>query len=351
MNRSPHFLPVCGVLCMTVCIVSSGTGAELPEGTRGIAARYVGDAGIEADANVLFVEKFDASSVEDVARRWDTATETASMSLSMDKAPGTADATSLLISHVGGEGTGGQLYRQLPPGHDQVFARFYVKFAADCEPIHHFGTHLGGFNPPTAWPQGGAGTRPDGTKRFTTGVEPNGEQWTWDFYTYWQAMHRHGDGNYWGTPFLTGADKTPVDKDRWICVEMMLKMNSLENDLSDGEQAFWIDGRLCRAADQIVSYVGPGFPRGRWTGGWWQPDPDSPTAFEGFRWRSTHELAVNYIWAYLYITQARPGHLSQVWFDNIVVARQYIGPVATSADKDAAGDDASANGGTVPGGS
>ncbi len=50
MNRSPHFLPVCGVLCMTVCIVSSGTGAELPEGTRGIAARYVGDAGIEADA-------------------------------------------------------------------------------------------------------------------------------------------------------------------------------------------------------------------------------------------------------------------------------------------------------------
>lgn len=52
-------------------------------------------------------------------------------------------------------------------------------------------------------------------------------------------MHRHGDGNYRGTPFLTGADKTPVDKDRWICVEMMLKMSSLENDLSDGEQASW----------------------------------------------------------------------------------------------------------------
>ena len=106
-----------------------------------------------------------------------------------------------------------------------MFARFYVKFAGDCEPIHHFGTHLGGFNPPTRWPQGGAGTRPEGDKRFTTGVEPFGENWQWDFYTYWQGMHVHGDGNYWGTPFLAQVEKPPVLKDRWICVEMMVKMN------------------------------------------------------------------------------------------------------------------------------
>ncbi|MHB8865577.1 MAG: hypothetical protein ACYC6N_24640 [Pirellulaceae bacterium] len=330
MTHPPYCVAVLHVLCLTVWPASGVAGAELPEGNQGIAARYPGDMGIERDTRVLFVEKFDAASVEEVAQRWDTASDTQIMSLSSDRAPGTADRTSLLMSYVGGEGTGGQLYRQLTPGHNQVFARFYVKFAADCEPIHHFGTHLGGFNPPTAWPQGGAGLRPEGTKRFTTGVEPYGDHWQWDFYTYWQEMRANGDGNYWGTPFLAGVRRPPVAKDRWICVEMMVKMNSLAKDAPDGEQAFWIDGKLWRVEDQIVIYLGPGFPRGRWTGGWWQPDHQSDTTFDGFRWRSTEKLAVNYIWTYLYITKARAGSVSNVWFDNIVVATEYIGPVATA---------------------
>ncbi len=317
------------VLILLVCAFSTAAGADLPEGPRGIASHYPGDADIEQDPDVLFVEKFDAANVADIARRWDTADGTSIMSLSSDTAPGSRDQTSLLMSHVGGEGTGGQFYRRLLPGYDQVFARFYVKFAADCEPIHHFGTHLGGFNPPTPWPQGGAGTRPDGDKRFTTGVEPYGERWHWDFYTYWQGMHVHGDGNYWGTPFLANVDTPPVVKDRWICVEMMVKMNSPADDNADGEQAFWIDGQLWRSDKRILSHIGPGFPQGRWTGGWWQPDPRSDTTFEGFRWRTTDKLAVNYIWAYLYITKARPGRVSKVWFDNIVVAKRYIGPLAT----------------------
>jgi hypothetical protein len=320
------------VLTLMWWACASVVGADLPEGNRGIAARYPGDAGIDQDPDVLFVERFDAASVDDIARRWDTVTETSSMSLSADTAPGSADKTSLLMSHVGGQGTGGQFYRRLLPGYDQVFARFYVKFAGDCEPIHHFGTHLGGFNPPTPWPQGGAGQRPEGDKRFTTGVEPFGEQWQWDFYTYWQGMHVHGDGKYWGTPFLANVDKPPVVKDRWICVEMMVKLNSPADGSADGEQAFWIDGQLWRVDQQILSHIGPGFPPGSWKGGWWQPDPRGKTAFEGFRWRTTDELKVNYIWAYLYITKARAGRVSNVWFDNIVVAQRYIGPLATSAE-------------------
>ncbi|MFQ6099138.1 MAG: hypothetical protein ACE5O2_15510, partial [Armatimonadota bacterium] len=76
-----------------------------------------------------------------------------------------------------------------------------------------------------------------------------------------------------------------------------------------------------------VSHIGKGFPKGRWTGGWWHPDATSDGAFEGFRWRSTQDLAVNYVWAYLYITGAPAGHISKVWFDNIVIARDYIGPI------------------------
>jgi hypothetical protein len=89
----------------------------------------------------------------------------------------------------------------------------------------------------------------------------------------------------------------------------------------------WIDGELWRVDGQVVSHIGPGFPKGRWTGGWWHPDAAEEGPFEGFQWRSTPELAVNYVWMYLYITKAPAGHISKVWFDNIVVASEYIGPM------------------------
>ena len=309
---------------------------RLPEGNNGIAAKYPGDERIEKDSRVIFVEKFDSGSLEAIVKRWDNVKDGRIMSLSADVPEGSADGKSLMMTHVGGDGTGGHLYRRLLPGHDVVFARFYVKFDPECAPIHHFGTHLGGFNPPTRWPQGGAGKRPDGDKRFTTGVEPFGKSWQWDFYTYWQGMHVHGDGRYWGTPFLAGADKRKVERGQWICVEMMLKMNDPPDD-SNGEQAFWIDGKLWRTGGQVVSHIGQGFPKGRWTGGWWSPNGKSKTTFEGFRWRSTPKLAVNYVWTYLYITKAPPGHTSKVWFDNIVVAKEYVGPIQSRQRTSATG--------------
>jgi len=303
--------------------------ARLPEGASGIAAKYPGDRGIEKDQAVLFVEKFDAPSPQAIFKRWDSVKAKPIMSLSPDVPAGSGDRRSLLMTHVGGGGTGGYLYRRLLPGHALVFARFYVKFDAGCAPIHHFGTHLGGFNPPTPWPQGGAGQRPRGDRRFTTGVEPFGKRWSWDFYTYWQGMHVHGDGRYWGTPFLTGGAKPKVEKGRWICVEMMVKANDPPGE-ANGEQAFWIDGKLFRRDGQVASHIGKGFPRGRWTGGWWRPEAAAKGAFEGFRWRSVKELAVNYVWAYLYITKAPRGHVSKVWFDNIVIATRYVGPMAAA---------------------
>jgi hypothetical protein len=300
--------------------------AALPEGHSGIAARYPGDRGIENDPRVIFVEHFDAGSLDAIVKRWDTAPARETMSLTDDVPAASADRTSLLVTHVGGQGTGGQLYRRLTPGFEQVFARFYVKFDPAAAPIHHFGTHLGGFNPPTPWPQGGAGTRPRGDERFTTGVEPYGGDWAWDFYTYWQGMHIHGDGRYWGTTFLAGAKKPPVERGQWICVEMMVKLNKPATE-SNGEQAFWIDGQLWRAGGQIVTHFAPGRPKGHWTGGWWTPQAANDQTFEGFRWRTSEELLINYVWTYVYITAADRGHVTKVWFDNIVVARQYIGPI------------------------
>lgn len=297
----------------------------LPEG-NGLAAEHPGDRGIADDPRVVFVENFDHPSLDALAERWDTVGEPETMALVDETAPGSADGRALRITHTGGRGTGGQLYRRLPPGHEQLFARFYVRFDPDCHRIHHMGTSLGGYNPPTRWPQGGAGERPAGDARFTTNLEPYGTDWRWDFYSYWQGMKVHGDGRYWGTPFLSGVERPPVRRGEWLCLEMMVKLDDPPGE-SNGEQAFWIDGRLHRVDGQVVSHQGPGYPRGRWTGGWWHPDATAETAFEGFAWRSTPDFLLNFLWTYVYITDAPAGKVSRVWFDNIVVAREYVGPI------------------------
>ena len=160
-----RFLPL---LLAPLLLAAKGDGVTpklLPteiEG-KGLAAKYPGDKGIERDPRVVFVEKFDSRSLGAVFKRWENVTGKDAMSLSRYAVAGSADRTSLRIKHIGGRGTGGQLYRRLKPhGHDRIFARFYVKISRDCAPIHHFGTHLGGFNPSTAWPQGGAGEDQEG---------------------------------------------------------------------------------------------------------------------------------------------------------------------------------------------
>jgi hypothetical protein len=127
-------------------------------------------------------------------------------------------------------------------------------------------------------------------------------------------------------------------KGQWICIEQMIQMND-GND-TNGEQALWIDGRL-------ISHLGKGFPKGLWTYDKFTPNkggegirwnqekgeperftvPEGGLPFEGFRWRTNRELNVNYVWLYIF-TQLPAGHHIRVSFDDVVVATDYIGPIA-----------------------
>lgn len=307
-------------------LLCAGASAELPEGPTGIASRYHGDTGIAEDSAVIFAEDFEADALESITRRWhEVNNREDNLTLSDDVPPGSASETSLQITHVGGRGSGGHLFRMLDESHDQLFARWYVRIDPDCAAIHHFGTHVGGYNPPTRWPQPFAGIQPPGDKRFTTGVEPFGDDWRWDFYTYWSEMRSSPPRwQHWGNTFVND-DRARVARGEWVCVELMVKMN--DPGERNGEQAFWINGLLQRRDGQITSHLGPGCPRGRWTHDRWRPDPGGEP-FEGFLWRTTPELGVNNVWTYLYITGADDGHVSRVWFDDMVVAREYIGPMA-----------------------
>jgi hypothetical protein len=308
--------------------------AGWPSGA-GLAAKYPGDKGIARDPAVVFAEGFEVDSVEALKARWDQV-NTEITSLSEERPAASGGRKSLLFTHVGGKGDGGHLYRILKPGFDQLYLRFYVKFDPECNPIHHF-VHLGGYNPPTPYPQGGAGLRPAGDRAFSTGVEPHGEAWVWDYYSYWMEMRGSPPrGQTWGNTFIRDP-KLKVVRGKWICVELWMKMNDVGD--SNGEMALWIDGKP-------VSHLGKGFPKGTWTYDKFTPgaggdgirwddatgkpayftNPPDGLPFEGFRWRSTTDLKLSYLWLLDYITEAPEGHVSKVWFDDIVVATKYIGP-------------------------
>ena len=190
------------MLIFAFCFLSTGHAEESESELRqGLAYRYKGDKGIDKDPDVIFAENFEADSLDIVKSRWESVQSLDMMSLSADVPAASAGKHSLLMTHVGGKGTGSHLYRRLLPGYEQLYVRFYVKFAEDCYPIHHF-VHVGGYNPSTPWPQGGAGIRPDGDARFTTGIEPYGEIWRWDFYSYWMGMRSSPDKKSWGHDFV-----------------------------------------------------------------------------------------------------------------------------------------------------
>ena len=345
-------------ICTLVCLIIEGSengkgksSVKLPQG-YGISAKYPADTGIEKDPAVIFVEKFEERTFEELFKRWEDVKHRNIMSFSNDVPEGSAGKQSLLMRHVGGKGTGGHLYRRILPGYERVFMRFYVKFHPNCFPIHHF-SGVGGYYPPTRWPQGGAGERPKGDDRFTIKVEPFGKAWVWDYYTYWMEMRGSPPaGKTWGNSFIRDPG-LKVKRGEWICVELMVKMNKPVSE-HNGELALWIDGKL-------VSHLGKGFPRGVWVydkfvpknvwmfnkfiryvpgkggrGIRWNYEkgqgvtftvPEEGFPFEGFRWRKDEKLKLNFLWISLYITKAPQGYVSKVLFDQIVVARKYIGPI------------------------
>lgn len=305
----------------------------------GLAAKYPGDAGIDKDPRVVYVENFESNSLEELKSRWETVGSLKRMSFSDDVAPGSGGKQSLLTSHVGGDGEGPQLYRRLKPGYDKLYARYNVKFDPDCAPISHFGTALGGNNPSTSWPMVSAGNRPKGDKTFWVGIEPFGKSWVWDYYAYWGEMRGSPPrGQTWGNSFVHDP-QLKVERGKWICIELMIKMNDVGE--TNGEMALWVDGKP-------INHLGKGFPKGKWVfdkfiagqGGdsprWNDATknresitvPEGGEPFEGFRWRTAKELNLNYVWLYAYITGAPAGHVSKVWFDDVVVATEYIGPIA-----------------------
>gem|GEM_PF-663995 len=288
--------PTCGVQNPQAPAATLTEPKPPSESPAGLATLYPGDEGIERDRRVLFVEDFETGTPDQIGARWGQISRIENVTLSQDihaHSPGYKSIhykdNAYLYTHT--------------KGVDTMYVRFYVKFHEKTGYIHHF-VHLVADRTPTPWPKGGAGETPPGDAKFSTGIEPTG-RWgkfpppgVWNFYTYWHEMKTK-----WGSVF--NGKQEPIVPGRWYCVEAMLKANSAP-DKSDGEQAFWIDGQLS----------------GR---------------FGGFRWRTTDKLKINSFWLLYYNTDQPARHnkdphpetrVMEVWFDDIVIATDYIGPIS-----------------------
>jgi len=110
------------------------------------------------------------------------------------------------------------------------------------------------------------------------------------------------DGKFWGQEFSEQAYAVP-QPGKWYCVELMARCNTPGRD--DGEAAFWLDG--------------------------------VPLAqHKGINWRSSQKLKLNGFWLLYYVTSqeakdSKPGKVNRAWFDDIIVATDYVGPPAPGA--------------------
>ena len=153
------------------------------------------------ETSIVFEEGFEIGSVSELLINWDDSQNAAGMSLSNDVPDGSLGKNSLIMTYKPGENSGGHLFKLLPEGFHTLYARFYVKFISGHRKVHHL-VKMGGNNPPSAWPVEKAGIKPAGDDRFITGIEPIGDSWSWDFYSYWMHMRGYGDPTYhWGNTF------------------------------------------------------------------------------------------------------------------------------------------------------
>jgi hypothetical protein len=273
--------------------------SSLPRG-NGLAELYSGDADIEKDGRVIFADNFEQGNLT----RWDEVRDPGKSVLSLvdeSSVDPRLGRQSLKVTATLGKNTGGGMTQWFRSA-ETLYFRFYVKFAPDCDYVHHFCTLRAnkGLQGSDRWSGfGGAGERPRGDERFSTALEPWGN-WgrfpppgKWNFYSYWHEMKPSPDGKFWGNSFRP-EEQPDIPRGRWICCEFMLKHNTPGE--ADGEQAFWIDGELS----------------GHW---------------KGINWRTSPTLWANAFTLESYVTDRwtkQPENV--VYFDNVVIAREYIGP-------------------------
>jgi hypothetical protein len=317
---------------------SVALGAEpLPEGDEGIAAQYPGDVGIEADPAVIFFDDFESYAVaNDLWSRWDDVHHLDQIRLATEPenvAHG-AQALEFTVPQQQAELSNGTA-KLVSPELDVLFLRYYSKFQPPFDVVGS--SHNGAMISSHYFVDGQAtpGVPADGTNKFLVGLENwRGQPETpspgeLNVYVYHPEQRSEWGDHFFPSgivlpnsslPFDFGPEFVPrrdiiPELDRWYCWEYMVQANTPGQ--RDGRIAVWLDGML--VAD-------------------WQ----------NLRLRDVDTLTIDRFGLAFHIG-SNPNGETKKWFDDVVAATAYIGPVyepgagSTGGEDDTAGDGSGAD--------
>ncbi len=289
----------------------------LPEGNSGLASRYSGDVGIASDPAVIFADDFESYiSVSGLTGggRWNEVFQTSNTRLATE--PGNffsgSKALEFTLPQTGSE-VSNEAIKHIAPARDVVFLRFYARFSQQFNVVGS--SHNGAMIQASYWdgPGSGPGIPADGYNKFLVsyeaGRDSNGPANPGSLNIY---IYHPEQRDIWGDHFFPTGRVTPFDQtpgnfgsqfiarpeivpqlNRWYAYEVMVKANT--PGLRDGRIALWLDGALI--AD-----------------------------FLNLRLRDTADLKIDRVGIDLH---ANGGVLatSKKWYDNVVIATSYIGPM------------------------
>lgn len=284
----------------------------LPMGDQGIAARYPRDEGIASDPAVLFADDFEGyGGGVDLSSRWSAVYHNVTVTTGAAGVHAGSRGLEMRSPQQSAELSNG-VARTLAQEQDVLFLRFYSKFEATFDVVGS--SHNGGGMSSRYFVNGNAtpGVPADGTNKFLVEFEswrgaqnePNPgrlnvyiyhpeqrSQWGDHFFPDGTVLPNTSVPGDFGPEFVARPHLVP-DLGRWYAYELMLKANTPGQ--RDGRIACWVDGVL--VAD-----------------------------FPNLRLRDVPTLRIDRFNLSLH-TGSNPVAETRKWYDDVVVATEYIGP-------------------------
>jgi hypothetical protein len=291
--------------------------APLPHGNNGIAALYPIDVNIRSHADVLFVDGFEGySSPSELLTNWNNFYQGSNTRIASEVGNAFSGNRSLEFTQPQGSSeVANAVVKNLVSSQDTLFVRVYCKFEFDfgvTDPGHN-GIRISSPNYP------GPGNVPNGQDFFVASLENsayyNESQPGYTNVYCYHPEQRSQWGDHWypdgkvlpfdATPGNFGASFVPrpnfiAETGRWYSYEFMVKTNTPGQ--RDGRIAAWVDGTLI--AD-----------------------------FQNVRLRDTNTLKIGQIQLELH-AQSNTVRADRKWYDNLVVAKSYIGPMSSGSSPD-----------------
>jgi hypothetical protein len=288
---------------------SSSTGGA----GNGIASMYPGDLGIENDPAVLFADDFESyGTPSELNQRWDAVYQMDQIRLATADVFAGSQSLEFTVPQQMAE-LSNAVDKILAEERDVLFLRYYSKFQPPFDVVgsSHNGAMISAhyFDDGQATP----GVPADGTNKFLANLENwRGEaattspgdlniyiyhpeqrsQWGDHFFPTGMVLPNSSEPFDFGPDFVSRPDVIP-DLDRWYCYEYMVRANTPGE--RDGRIAAWLDGEL--VAD-----------------------------FPNLRLRDVASLTIDRFGLSFHIG-SNPNGETKKWFDNVVAATAYIGPL------------------------